>query len=95
MLRVRFTVGDTITASVAIYKQNWRQYLKLSFIAHLWLLVPIYGWARYFAIAAWKRSNSRSDCQYIYRFHKSIFRNYFIVNSIFLKKFILLCKLTN
>ena len=48
-----FTVGNTITVGVAIYKQNWRQYLKLSFIAHLWLLVPVYGWARYFAIAAW------------------------------------------
>ncbi len=54
MLRIRdFTVGNTITVSVAVYKQNWRQYLKLSFIAHLWLLVPVYGWARYFAIAAW------------------------------------------
>ena len=54
MLRIGdFTVGNTITVSVAVYKQNWRQYLKLSFIAHLWLLVPVYGWARYFAIAAW------------------------------------------
>ena len=53
MLRIRdFTVGNTITVSVAVYKQNWRQYLKLSFIAHLWLLVPVYGWARFFAIAA-------------------------------------------
>lgn len=48
-----FTVGNMITIGVAIYKQNWRQYLKLSAIAHLWLLVPVYGWARYFAISAW------------------------------------------
>ncbi len=48
-----FTVGNTITVAIAIYKQNWKKYLKLSLIAHLWLLVPVYGWARYFAIAAW------------------------------------------
>lgn len=48
-----FTVGNTITVAIAIYKQNWKKYLTLSLIAHLWLLVPIYGWARYFAVAAW------------------------------------------
>lgn len=48
-----FTVGNTITVAVAIYKHNWKKYLKLSLVAHLWLLVPVYGWARYFAIAAW------------------------------------------
>ncbi len=48
-----FTVGNTITVAIAIYKQNWKKYLKLSLIAHLWLLVPVYGWARFFAIAAW------------------------------------------
>lgn len=47
------TVGNTVTASVALYKNQWRKFLKLSAIAHLWLLVPIYGWARHFAIAAW------------------------------------------
>ncbi|MEM8676611.1 MAG: hypothetical protein AAGF83_22525 [Cyanobacteria bacterium P01_G01_bin.67] len=40
-----FTVGNTITIAVAIYKQNWKRFLKLSLIAHLWLLVPVYGWA--------------------------------------------------
>ena len=58
---VQFTVGNTITVSVAIYRQNWRQYLKLSLIAHLWLLVPVYGWARYFAIAAWISKLSFSE----------------------------------
>jgi len=42
-----FTVSNTITVAVAIYKHNWKKYLKLSLIAHLWLLVPVYGWARY------------------------------------------------
>lgn len=81
MLRIRdFTVGNTITASVAIYKQNWRQYLKLSFIAHLWLLVPIYGWARYFAIAAWisKLSLQKLDSE-LNNLH---FSRYFSVRSL-------------
>ena len=47
------TIGNTVTASVALYKNQWQKFLKLSAIAHLWLLVPIYGWARYLAIAAW------------------------------------------
>lgn len=48
-----FTLGKTIIIAAAIYQKNWQKYLKLSLVAHLWLLVPIYGWARYFAIAAW------------------------------------------
>ena len=48
-----FTVGNTITIAVAIYRNNLKKFLKLSLAAHLWLLVPVYGWARYFAIAAW------------------------------------------
>ena len=47
------TVGNTVTASVALDKNQWREFLQLSAIAHLWLLVPVYGWARHLAIAAW------------------------------------------
>lgn len=52
MLAENFTVGNTVTLGVALYKNQWKKYLQLSLIAHLWLLIPIYGWARYFAIAA-------------------------------------------
>ncbi|MEL7409256.1 MAG: hypothetical protein AAFN00_20295, partial [Cyanobacteria bacterium J06558_2] len=48
-----FTVGNTVTTAVTIYKQNGKKFLKLSLAAHLWLMIPIYGWGRYFAIAAW------------------------------------------
>ena len=59
-----FTPGNTVTITVTIYavtiyKENWKEYLKLSFAAHLWLLVPIYGWARYFAIAALKMNHQK------------------------------------
>ena len=53
MLDCDFTVANTITIAVAIYKNNLKKFLKLSLAAHLWLLMPVYGWARYFAIAAW------------------------------------------
>jgi len=46
-----FTVGNTITIAFAIYRNNLKRFLQLSLVAHLWLLVPIYGWARYLAIA--------------------------------------------
>lgn len=46
------TVADTITVSIALYKNRWKKYLKLSAIAHLWMLVPVYGWARHLAVAA-------------------------------------------
>lgn len=48
-----FTVANTITVGMAIYKQNLKKFLQLSLKAHLWLLIPVYGWARYCAIAAW------------------------------------------
>ena len=48
-----FTVGNTITIAVAIYRNNFKKFLKLSLAAHLWLLIPVYGWAKYFAIAAY------------------------------------------
>ena len=86
MLRIRdFTVGNTITASVALYKQNWRQYLKLSFIAHLWLFIPVYGWARYFAIAAWisKLSLQKFDSE----LNNRHFSEYFSFRSLFVLSF--------
>lgn len=52
ILPLNFVVSDVITISVAICKNNLNRFLKLSLIAHLWLLVPVYGWAKYFAIAA-------------------------------------------
>jgi len=58
-----FTVGNTITIAVAIYRNNLKKFLKLSLVAHLWLLLPIYGWARYFAIAAWISRLSLNELQ--------------------------------
>ena len=49
---MQLTVGDTINVGVRLYRLNWKRYLKLSLIAHLWLLMPIYGWGKHLAIAS-------------------------------------------
>ncbi|ELR98377.1 hypothetical protein [Gloeocapsa sp. PCC 73106] len=49
MNRGSFSVGDMVTAGLRIYRDRFRTYYPLAFIANLWLLVPIYGWAKYAA----------------------------------------------
>jgi hypothetical protein len=45
-------IGNVVTAGFRLYSNHWQTYVKLSAIAHLWVLVPIYGWAKHVAIAA-------------------------------------------
>ncbi len=80
-----FTVGNTITVAIAIYKQNWKKYLKLSLIAHLWLLVPVYGWARYFAIAAWISKLSLNEL--VAQPDNIEHKQYFTIRSLFIFMF--------
>jgi membrane-anchored glycerophosphoryl diester phosphodiesterase (GDPDase) len=46
------SVGNVVSASLRIYRDHFKSYFGLAFVASLWLLVPIYGWAKYSAIAA-------------------------------------------
>jgi membrane-anchored glycerophosphoryl diester phosphodiesterase (GDPDase) len=46
------TIGNVVNASLRLYGSNFWRYLRLSLFAHLWLLLPIYGWARYYSEAA-------------------------------------------
>ncbi len=48
----QLSVGNVINVSINLYQANLKLYLKLAIIAHLWLLVPIYGWAKFYAISA-------------------------------------------
>jgi hypothetical protein len=34
-----------------LYRSHLKTYLKLALIAHLWVLVPIYGWAKYATVS--------------------------------------------
>jgi hypothetical protein len=46
------SVGNVVSASLRIYRDNFKLYFGLAWVASLWLLVPIYGWAKYSAISA-------------------------------------------
>lgn len=45
------SIGNVVTAGVRLYKSNLKTYLKLASSAYLWVLVPVYGWAKYAAIS--------------------------------------------
>lgn len=46
------SVGNVVSASLRIYRDHFKSYFGLAFVATLWSLVPIYGWAKYSAISA-------------------------------------------
>jgi hypothetical protein len=46
------TIGNVVNASLRLYGSNFWRYLRLSLFAHLWVLIPIYGWAKYYSEAA-------------------------------------------
>lgn len=46
------SIGNGINIAVYLYRYYIKKYFKLAVIAHLWLLVPIYGWAKFYANSA-------------------------------------------
>lgn len=46
------SVGDAVSAGLRIYRDRFKLYFGLAFKAYLWVLVPIYGWAKFYAISA-------------------------------------------
>lgn len=45
------SVGNIVSAGVRLYRERLGVYLSLSLAAYLWLLVPVYGWAKYSMIS--------------------------------------------
>ena len=45
------SIGNVVSAGVRLYRSHFKTYLKLSCLAYLWMFVPIYGWAKHFAIS--------------------------------------------
>ena len=45
------SVGNVINAALRIYRDRFSVYYKLAFTAYLWLIVPIYGWAKFMTIS--------------------------------------------
>ncbi|MBW4520225.1 MAG: hypothetical protein KME16_11060 [Scytolyngbya sp. HA4215-MV1] len=44
------SVGNVVSAGLRLYRSHLQDFLKLSIIAYLWVLVPVYGWAKCAAI---------------------------------------------
>jgi NhaP-type Na+/H+ or K+/H+ antiporter len=45
------SIGNVVSAALVLYRSHLKTYLRLALFAYLWLLVPIYGWAKHFAIS--------------------------------------------
>jgi hypothetical protein len=45
----QLSIGNVVNLGVYLYRSHLKQYFKLAVIAHLWLLVPIYGYAQFYA----------------------------------------------
>ena len=46
------SVGNIVTTAFQLYKNRFKPYFLLALKAYFWLLVPIYGWAKFFALSA-------------------------------------------
>lgn len=44
------SVGNVVSAALRIYRDRFKLYFSLALTAYLWVLIPIYGWARCYAI---------------------------------------------
>lgn len=44
------TVGNVVSAGLRIYRAHFLDYFRIAFIGYLWVLVPIYGWAKFAAM---------------------------------------------
>ncbi len=44
------SIGNVVSAGLRIYRNNFKKYFKLAFFGYLWILVPIYGWAKFAAM---------------------------------------------
>lgn len=44
------SVGNVVSAGLRIYRDNFKAYFKSAFIGYLWIIVPVYGWAKYSAM---------------------------------------------
>lgn len=48
----QLSIGNVVNVTLHLYRANLKSYLKLSLSAYLWLLVPLYGWAKFLSISA-------------------------------------------
>ena len=43
------SVGDVVNGGIRIYRDHFKSYFILALTGYAWLLVPVYGWAKFSA----------------------------------------------
>ncbi|GCL37266.1 hypothetical protein SR1949_23740 [Sphaerospermopsis reniformis] len=46
------SIGNVVSAAVRLYRSHLKEYFILALKAYLWVLLPIYGWAKFYALSA-------------------------------------------
>jgi len=46
------SVGNVVSAGLRLYRSHLKDYFLLALKAYLWILVPVYGWAKFYALTA-------------------------------------------
>ncbi|XGV97177.1 MAG: hypothetical protein ACAF41_31200 [Leptolyngbya sp. BL-A-14] len=46
------SIGNIVTTGLRLYLMRFKPYLRMAITAHLWLLIPLYGWAKFSALSA-------------------------------------------
>ncbi len=44
------SLGNTVSAGLRLYRSHLKDYFLLALKAYVWLLVPVYGWAKFYAL---------------------------------------------
>ena len=46
------SVGNVVSAGIRLYRAHLKEYFLLALKAYLWILIPVYGWAKFYALTA-------------------------------------------
>ena len=46
------SVGRVVTAGVRLYRSHLKEYFFIALKAYFWLFIPIYGWAKFYALSS-------------------------------------------
>lgn len=46
------SVGNVVSAALRIYRDRFKAYYGIALKAYVWILVPVYGWAKFAALSA-------------------------------------------
>jgi hypothetical protein len=46
------SVGSVVSAGMRLYRSHFQKYFLIALKAYAWLLVPVYGWVKFYALSA-------------------------------------------